>query len=807
MWQKLSALILRNRIAFLVGLGLLTIFFGWRAYNIELSYSYARALPEKDTANIEYEQFKKLYGEDGSVMVLGFSDNDFFTLKKFNGWYDLGQKIKSIAGIKDVLSVATLYDMKRNDSLSRFDFIPLLKEKPQTQNELDSIHRKILSLPFYEGLIFNSDSNATLMAITFDKEHLNSKDRITISQDIQKLGDEFGQANNIAMHYSGMPYIRTVFMKKVSSEMFLFLLLAIAVTSILLFLFFRSFLAVFFSILVCLVGVVISVGTLQLFGYKITILSGLIPPLILVIGVPNCIFIINKYQEELVSHGNKIKALARAVQKVSVSNFLANITTAIGFGVFYFTNSTLLVEFGIVAAINVMSTYVIAHILLPIIYSFLPAPKHTKHLQNKYILRTMEVVDQLVHHKRAAIYSIITIITLISLYGMTKIRVIGFLVDDLPKKDPVYEHLHFFERNFHGVMPFEINVDTKKKNGVFADRGGSAIPTLYKIQSLQRMMKKYGAFSKPLSIVEGLKFAYQAYNNGDAKKYKVLPGAMELAKLRDYMQTIKGKENKLASFMDSTKQFTRVSFQMADVGTDSLQKLLNDIRPRVDSIFNFNHETNAWAADSLKYKVALTGLSHVFLKSNAYLFHHLFVSLLIAIGLILIIGIVLFRSVWIIVLSKLPCLIPLAITAGIMGFAGIPFKPSTILIFSIAFGIASDGTIYILTEYRHQLRKLHEDRSKAISRTVRELGTSMIYTNTILFFGFAIFAFSTFGGTVAMGILISITLAVSLTTNLILLPSILLSLEKRKAVKDILEKPLIGVDEEDEEEEKSNVSL
>jgi predicted RND superfamily exporter protein len=175
------------------------------------------------------------------------------------------------------------------------------------------------------------------------------------------------------------------------------------------------------------------------------------------------------------------------------------------------------------------------------------------------------------------------------------------------------------------------------------------------------------------------------------------------------------------------------------------------------------------------------------------------VSLLIAIGLILIIGVALFRSIPIVVLSKLPCLIPLAITAGIMGFAGIPFKPSTILIFSIAFGIASDGTIYILTEYRHQLRKLHEDRSKAISRTVRELGTSMIYTNIILFFGFAIFAASSFGGTVAMGILISITLLVSLITNLLLLPSILLSLERRMATKDILEKPLIEVDEEDEE--------
>lgn len=802
MQVKFGSLILRNRVLFLIGLGIITLFFGWRATKTELSYSYARALPKDDPAYIDYEKFKELYGEDGSVMVIGFQDKDFYTLKKFNDWYDLGQKIKSISGIKDVLSVGTVYNIKRNDSLNRFDFVPVVKSKPSTQQELDSIRDKILSLPFYEGIIFNSESNATLMAITFDKKHLNSKDRINIAHEIKHLSDAFAAENKLDIHYSGMPYIRTVFMEKVSREMGLFLLLAVVVTSILLFLFFRSFLSVFFSIFVCLVGVVVSVGTLELFGFKITLLSGLIPPIILIIGVPNCIFIINKYQEELVRHGNKIKALARAVQKVVLSNFMANITSSIGFGVFYFTNSSLLMEFGLVAAVNVMFTYVIAHILLPIIYSYLPPPKpkYTKHLQNKYILKIMKFTDDLVHRKRKLIYITVTVITLISFYGMSKIRVLGYMVDELPQKDPVYTHLKFFEKHFNGVMPFEINIDTKKPNGVFADRAGSAIPTLYKIQSLQRMMKKYEAFSKPLSLVEGLKFAYQGYHDGDPKKYKTLPGAMELAKLRNYMQTIKGQENKIASFIDSTRQFTRVSFQMADVGTDSMQKLVNEIRPRVDSIFNFDKETKSWVSDSLKYNVSITGMSYVFLKSNDYLFHHLFVALIIAIILILIIGVALFRSIPIIVLSKLPCLIPLAITAGIMGFADIPFKPSTILIFTIAFGIASDGTIYILAEYRHQLRKLHEDRSKAISRTLRELGTSMIYTNTILFFGFVIFAASTFGGTVAMGILISITLVVSLITNLLLLPSILLSLEKRTAVKEILERPLIEVTEEGEED-------
>ncbi|MEO5572480.1 MAG: MMPL family transporter, partial [Bacteroidia bacterium] len=396
---------------------------------------------------------------------------------------------------------------------------------------------------------------------------------------------------------------------------------------------------------------------------------------------------------------------------------------------------------------------------------------------------------------RRLIYLIVSILVAISIYGMTKINVVGYVVDDLPKKDPVYADLRFFESNFHGVLPFEINVDTKKRNGVFSNNGRA----LYKIKSFQKMMDKYPEFSKPVSAVEGLKFAYQAYNDGNLKYY-ILPGSLDLAKLSEYNSTVKGKENRLMSFIDTTKQFTRVSFQMADVGSARMKKLLSEIRPAIDTIFNYNKEEKKWIADSLKYNVMLTGHSLVFLKSNDYLLHHLFVSLMIAIFLIVLIGMALFRSIAIIILSKIPCLIPLAITAGIMGFFDIHFKATTILIFSIAFGIASDGTIYILTEYRHQLRKVKgANPSSAVSRTIHELGLSMVYTNIILFFGFAIFAVSSFGGTVALGILISTTLLFSLITNFVLLPCILLSLEKFKQARVLMQDPFIMLVDEDED--------
>ncbi len=784
MWKFLANKILRNRIAFIVVLLLLTVFMAYKALNIKLSYEFVRVLPTTDPAYVEYENFKQKFGEDGSVMVIGFADSSIFQIEKFNSWFLLSDKIRKMDGIQNVLSIGDLYDVVRNDSLHKFDFVSLVKSLPQRQSEIDSIKNRIDELPFYDGLILNRETHATVMAITFRKKDLDSKHRIDIVNEIKKEADAFGRLHNIELHYSGMPYIRTAVMEKVSHELKLFLLLAVLITAFILWVFFRTISSVVFSILVVAIGVVWSMGSIELFNFKITILTALIPPLIMVIGVPNCIFLINKYHSEYARHGNRIKALARMISTVGISLFLANITTAIGFGVLVFTNSSFLTQFGMVAAINVMVTYFITLVFIPIILSFLPPPsvRQMRHLEGKRMRKILEWVDFIVHHKRNQIYVVIVSLTLLAVYGMTKIDVTGYVVDDLPRKNPVYTDMHFFEKNFKGVLPFEIFVDTKKPNGVFDNNGR----VLYKMKALQKQLENYPELSKALSITEALKFSYQAYRGGDPKYY-VLPGISELKNLNDYTSTVKGNENRLKSFIDSSRQYTRISMQMADVGSKKIKTLLADIQPKVDSIF-----------DSSQYHVKLTGHSLMFLKGNDYLLYNLYESLIIEILLITIVGMALFRSIGIILLSKLPCLIPLVITAGIIGFFDIRFKPSTILIFSIAFGISSDGTIYFLSKYRQELKQNKKSISEAISATIMDTGFSMIYTAVILFFGFSIFAASDFGGTAALGLLISITLLVAMVTNLILLPSLLLSIHKWVSRKEIISEPLIELDDNEE---------
>jgi predicted RND superfamily exporter protein len=797
MWYKFSKLILRNRLIILITLGLITAFMAYRVQFVSMSYQLAQMLPKSDNTHIEYESFKSTFGKDGSIVVVGINNENLFELSNFNAWFDLTHKIKNIRvdfkidkkdtimnGVTEALSVANIYTLVKNKKEKIFDFEQIVKQKPQSQSELDSIKNVIYSQLFYSGYLFTDSTNTSVMAITLNTTILDSKYRNELFEKIDLEVLAFEEKTGIKVHKSGLPYIRANSTTKVKDEILIFLALSVFITSLILYLFFRSFKAMLYSMLVVIVGVVWSVGIQSLFGYKVTILTGLIPPLIIVIGIPNCIFLLNKYHSEFKNHGNQAKALSRVIQKIGNAIFLTNTTTALGFATFIFTKSEILIEFGILASIDIFIVFILSILIIPIVFSFLKAPeeRHIKHLENKMMIKMVGFLEYLVKYQRKAVYITTVIIIGLSIYGVSLITTTGNIIDDLPKNDPIVEDLKFFETSFNGVMPFEIVIDTKKKNGVFADNG----KTLYKIQKLQRELANYKEFSKPLSITEAIKFSYQAYKKGKPKFY-ILPSATELKKLQKYAKN-DSRKTSFASFIDSTNQITRVSYQMADIGTKEMDVLLNEIRPKIDNIF-----------PPQEYNVSLTGTSVVFLKGTNYLVENLLTSLILAIILIASLMSVLFSSVRMVLVSLLPNLLPLLITAGLMGYFGIPIKPSTILIFSIAFGISVDDTIHFLAKYRQELKQQQWNIKEAVYLALQETGVSMIYTSIILFFGFGVFTVSSFGGTIALGILVSITLVFAMLADLVLLPSLLLSLDKALTTKAFKREPLIEILDEEED--------
>ena len=792
MWKTIARIILRNRIAFLIGIFLFTLFMGYEATQVNMSYTYASMLPESDSTNVAYLKFKEKFGEEANIFVIGFKDSTFFTPDKFNEWKALNKKVNKLKGVGNILSVSEIKNLVKDKKTKSFKAVNVFTKEKYNKQELDSLKKLIHNLPFYKNLLFNDTANVYLAAIRITDEVLNDEKRIATVDSIKTEYDKFAKEHNLKLHFSGLPYIRTAVSVKIKKELNMFVIFALIVCIIILYIFFRSFKVVFFSILVVLISVVWVMGTIQLLGYKITILTGMIPPVLIVIGIPNAIFMLNKYHQEIILHGNKIKAMQRVIVKIGNAIFLTNLTTASGFATFIFTRSSILKEFGIVASLNIMGIFILAILIIPIIFSFLKPPKtkHTKHLDNKFIRKTVERIIDLVVQHRKMFYLISAVILGLGIYGITLMRSTGYLVDDLPQKDPILVDLHFFEKNFKGVMPMEIAINTRKRKGVFQ------LKNLKKIDKLQKKLIKYSEFARPISLIEVIKFSKQAYYNGNPKKYSML-NKMEKNNILSYAShSSKNKTNNLAkAFVDSTGQTARISVQMADIGTDNMKTLLDSVKTDVFAIFPKD-----------KYDVTITGLSVIFFRGTEFLINNLFISLAIAIFLIASFMALLFRSFRMVIVSLLPNFFPLLITAGIMGYFGIPIKPSTILIFSIAFGISVDDTIHFLAKYRQELKIFNWNIKKSVVAALRETGYSMIYTSIVLFFGFGIFTASSFGGTVALGLLVSITLLVAMFSNLILLPALLLSLEKLITTKAFKE-PLISIFDEEEDIELDDLQI
>ena len=768
MWQRLGSLVLQYRMILLLSLLMITGVMGYFSRQVKLSYEFGKAIPTDNPKYRDYVAFRKKFGDDGNVLVIAVQSGRFFELPFFKQYQQLIEEIKQVRNVTGILSVPAAVNLQKDSAASKLQAVKIFPDTGLNQAALDSARDVFLRLPFYRQRLYNPDSRTYLMGISINKDSLNSPLRTRIVGDILACVERFEKATGEPTYRSGLPLIRTISSDRIQKEMRFFLAGSVILSALILLLFFRSVSTTILSLLVVLMGVVWSVGVLYLCGYNVTILTALVPPLIVVIGIPNCIYFINKYHTSYLVTRDKRQSLINMVGKMGIVTLFCNIAAAIGFGVFGFTRSAVLREFGVVAGISIMLIFVISFILLPAALSYLPAPgkAQTHYLQSKWITKLLVKIEKWVLHHKPIVYATTVLLLIVAIAGLFRLKTAGFIVDDLPKKDKLYTDLKFFEQHFRGVMPLEILVDAKKKNGLAGSRG---LTVFAKCDSLAQFIASVPYMNQPLSIAEGLKFATQAFFDGDSANYR-MPSLYESAFISDYLKTNKSDSSNrnnlsrmLASFMDSAKQTTRISVSMADIGTARLPGTLDTIQQQVNQLF-----------DTTQYQVQLTGTSITFLEGSRFIINGLKESIFWAFLLISLSMLYLFRSARILLCSLIPNVIPLVITAGIMGWAGVPLKPSTVLVFSVALGIAIDITIRFLVNYKQELPTHHNNVNITVTSTIRHTGLSIVYTSMVLIAGFVIFCFSSFGGTIALGWLTSVTLLVATLTNLVLLPVLLL---------------------------------
>ncbi|GAB3329016.1 MMPL family transporter [Marivirga atlantica] len=789
MWTQLAHNVIKYRLPLIIVLAIVTAYMGYRAKDIEMDYDLAQMVPETDEDFIALNKFKELFGDDGNILAIGIEDSALYTPEKFEKFSYLTKAVADIKGVNNVLSIASLKKLQKNVDSQRFDLVPVSEILPTSQAELDSLLNTIQDQRFFAEQLLNTENGATALIISVDEEVLNSKDRLQLMDDILQVGDAFEEKAGIELHYAGLPFVRSVMMGKVRQEIIKLLALSVIVTALILLAFFRSWDAVLFPLLVIFSVVIWSLGTLDILGYKITILTGLIPTIIVVIGIPNSIYLLNKYHQEFEKHGNKIKAISTITRKIGIVTLITNFTTAVGFLVLAVTDIKLLREFGIVAGINIFATFIVSIILIPAVFSYLPSPgrKQLKHLNFKMTDFAISWITKIVFNHRTKTYIVAAIIVGVSFIGVFKLNSVSYMIDDLPEDGKTKTDLRFFERNFSGIMPLEVLIDTERKRGIVQ------LNTLRKVERFEQFLDSIPAISQPVSIVSMVKAARQAYYNGSPAFYS-LPNQRDYNFILRYLKNEEGQQDMLTNFTDENLSKMRISLKVADIGSDKMDVLLEDvIKPRMNEIF-----------DGTDFQITVTGTTPIFIKGNRYLVENLRLSLIVAFIVIACVMGVLFFNLRMIIISLVPNMIPLIITAGVMGFLGVPLKPSTALIFSIAFGISVDDTIHFLAKYRQELFANNFFVPIALNKTIKETGKSMIYTSIVLFAGFIVFIASDFGGTVALGSLTSATLLVAMLTNLLVLPALLLTFDDGKRRKDA--HPLIEqygenfyMEEEDEE--------
>ena len=866
MWFKISQFILRYRILILSTILLLAVFFGYfAATNIKMDNTYGTMLPKNSQPKKDYELLKKSFGGNESLLIFAVQTENIYTLEKFAAWYEFGEKIAAFEEVDSVISEAHLYFLVKDTADKKFALSSVVKNKPTTQLEVDSLRKIIRGNPFYDGLIYNKETNTSLMMAVISEDIMNDMKKSKKLFEVEEVAKEYESILGPA-RITGMPHIRVSVGKKLEGELGFFIALSIGVTSLILFIFFRSLKLVVICISVVFVGVIFSLGTIGAFDFRLSILMVLIPPLIIVISIPNCIFLINKYHQEILDHGNKIKALSRVIQKIGNATFLTNLTTALGFGTFIFTNSERLSEFGIIASINIIIVFVLSLTILPIIlsYSQIPQTKHLKHLEKQWLKIAVEKLEFLSMYKRKYIFGGIAIVIVAALIGALQINATGNITGDLPQDGPITNDLKFIEENFGGSIPFDILIDTKDSN-TFYNR-------FDELEAVQNYLKTFSVFSKSLSAADGIKVINMAFSDGDSSQLTI-PSKSKLQRIVPYLNNSNSNSGANA-FLDSTKKITRITMQIKDLGSYEIQAIIDTISEPIDALLNPNHigadstyklickakgkekddllvkfysdyssiaydlkmlyagndqqlkdaftmserkifeyhnqpgfnDSLAKAIHQNHWDITYTGTSVVASNGTQYLVTNLFSSLAIAIVLIGLIMAMLFRSWRMVIISLLPNFIPLLVTAGVMGYFGIPMKPSTLLVFSIAFGISVDDTIHFLAKFRQELKLREHDFRRCVLVALRETGASMIYTSIVLFFGFLMFAFSEFGGTKALGVLISLTLLFAMTSNLIVLPALLLWMDK-KLTNKALSEPMFQLYNEEEDIDLDNLEI
>lgn len=636
--------------------------------------------------------------------------------------------------------------------------IPLVNYK-QGNDRLRKDSIRLLNRPFISGNLLAKDCSA--LAIIADVDATMGKEECDYVLD--NLNALLTKYQFSEVRVAGKIKGQRQFIQLMQVEFAVFAGASLVLLLAFLWIAFRSKWSLWLPIGVVVLTAIWLIGFILLLGFKLSVMAVIMPTILFVVGISDVVHILEKYLDCLASGMEKKAALFLAFKEVGIATLLTSVTTAIGFLSLLTNSITPLQEFGVFTAIGVMFAYILAYSGLPAVMLFLPSPSVKQRTErgkswNNYLSK---VVSFSVRKPQYVIMATIAFLG-ISAIGILNIEIDNYFLEDLKDSNPEKQDYIYFDQKFSGYRPFDAVIESKTSESIL---------TLERIQAIaqvdQLLQDSLGTESL-LSLIPILKTANNTYNN----EYEI-PQSQ-----KDFEQLVSGVKrfgkNELARFIDSTETKFRFTGRMQDIGGQKMLRKQDNLEAPIQAIL-----------EKEDLFLHYTGVGFLIDRNNKYLSSNLTLGLSIALGVIALISGFMFKSVRMVIIALIPNILPLLGIAAVMGFTGINLKVSTSIIFTIAFGIAVDDTIHMLSKFRLELNKYPNNPLRAIRVTVLSTGKAVIVTTCMLCTGFLTLIFSDFMSTHYIGLLISITLGLAVLADVVLLPSLLWLAYKNKKKKPI----------------------
>ena len=735
-------------------LGLLTVFALFQIPKLEFNYDFEKFFPEGDEDLKFFIEYREKFSPDTDFLLVGIeSENSIFNHKFLS---EIDRLTDSLETIPFTIGVSSPTRLK---SLIIGPFGPI--EVPYIHldkpNLIQTDSTRIYNSPDLIGSFFSSDAKAVSILLN-TKQKITKVESDVLAKSLLKKLKKFDFYNiRTAGRMTGQLYYIT----KMQSELALFISISLIILIVFLWISFRSFWGIWVPIAVVMLTGLMLLAIMSLTKKPIDVLTAILPTIIFVVGISDIVHIISRYLEELRNGLTKKDALKITFKEIGLATFLTSFTTAVGFLTLLTVSIGPIQEFGIYTSIGVFLAFFLAFTLLPAILMLNKKPDIANNEnRNLFWYPKMHKAFRFTLKNQKPILIGSAILILVSLIGISKIKVDNFLLEDLSDNDSHKKDFVFFEEKFAGVRPFEMFVTPKDTTTNFLEFDN--IKELEKVN--QYLLNEYKA-GFLISIVNFVKNANQAFNGGKPEFYAIPSSVKEFNKLKPILKRMQ-KSKQLEAFIANNAKEMRFTGKMEDFGGKTVKeynrKLFEFIeKEELDDKFNFK----------------LTGTALLIDKNNETLASDMMMGLLIA---FLVIGFImgfLYKSIDIVVIALIPNILPLLLIGGVMGFSGIDLKVSTSIIFTIAFGIAVDDTIHFMSKLKLELNK-GKSLLYALKRTYISTGKAIVVTSIILCSGFISLVFSTFASTFYVGVLVSFTLLFAVLADLLLLPVLLVKFYK-----------------------------